>query len=138
MIVQPDWLKTSSELESNTFFNRNFDNYLLFHTWKLSYTHMFMHLNPTYIFIYNLLQAEYEDLQNGVETVQDLIERQGTPVFASLEVALACTSKVLKENLAIEELGLADQAQPVRLAHVQERNCNTHAFPMFQFQTNVE
>lgn len=66
-----------------------------------------------------ITKAEYEDLQNGVETVQDLIERQGTPVFASLEVALACTSKVLKENLAIEELGLADQAQPVRLAHVQ-------------------
>ena len=27
--------------------------------------------------------------------------------------------KVLKENLAIEELGLKDEAQPVRLAHIQ-------------------
>lgn len=62
---------------------------------------------------------EYEDLQNGMETVQDLIERQGIPVFTSLEVALTCTSKVLKENLCIEELGLKDQAQPVRLAHIQ-------------------
>ena len=34
-------------------------------------------------------------------------------------MALNCTSKVLKENLSIEELGLKDQAQPVRLAHIQ-------------------
>jgi len=67
----------------------------------------------------NISKDEYDDLQNGIETVQDLIERQGIPVFASLEVALQCTSKVLKENLAIEELGLKDQAQPVRLAHIQ-------------------
>jgi len=64
-------------------------------------------------------KAEYEDLQNGMETVQDLIERQGIPVFTNIEVALSCTSKVLKENLCIEELGLKDQAQPVRLAHIQ-------------------
>jgi len=66
-----------------------------------------------------ITKAEFEDLQNGMETVQDLIERQGIPVFSNLEVALNCTSKVLKENLGIEELGLKDQAQPVRLAHIQ-------------------
>ena len=54
-----------------------------------------------------------------METVQDLIERQGIPVFNNIKVALACTTKVLKENLSIEELGLKDQAQPVRLAHIQ-------------------
>ena len=70
----------------------------------------------TFFFV---LQAEFEDLENGMETVQDLIERQGIPVFSSLEVALTCTSKVLKENLSIEELGLKDQCQPVRLAHIQ-------------------
>lgn len=64
-------------------------------------------------------KAEYEELQNGIETCQDLIERQGIPVFTNIDVALNCTSKVLKENLSIEELGLKDQAQPVRLAHIQ-------------------
>jgi len=67
----------------------------------------------------SISKAEYEDLQNGMDTVHDLIERQGIPVFTNLEVALSCTSKVLKENLCIEELGLKDQAQPVRLAHIQ-------------------
>jgi len=67
----------------------------------------------------SISKAEFEDLQNGIETVQDLIERQGIPVFPRLQVALSCTRKVLKENLAIEELGLRDEAQPVRLAHIQ-------------------
>jgi len=66
-----------------------------------------------------LTTAEYEDLQNAMETVQDLIERQGIPVFNNIKVALDCTAKVLKENLSIEELSLKDQAQPVRLAHIQ-------------------
>jgi hypothetical protein len=47
------------------------------------------------------------------------VYRQGIPVFTNIEVALNCTTKVLKENLSIEELGLKDQAQPVRLAHIQ-------------------
>jgi len=66
-----------------------------------------------------LTKAEYEDLTHSMETVQDLIERQGIPVFSNIKVALACTTKVLKENLSIEELGLKDHAQPVRLAHIQ-------------------
>jgi len=66
-----------------------------------------------------LTKVEYEDLQTAMETVQDLIERQSIPVFNNIKVALACTTKVLKENLSIEELGLKDQAQPVRLAHIQ-------------------
>ena len=41
---------------------------------------------------------EHEDLQTAVDTVQDLIERQGTPVFGDINVALACTSKVLKRR----------------------------------------
>ena len=64
-------------------------------------------------------QAEYEDLQSAMETVQDLIERQSIPVFNNIRVALNCTTKVLKENFSIEELGLKDHAQPVRLAHIQ-------------------
>jgi len=66
-----------------------------------------------------LTKNEYDDLQAGMEMVQDLIERQGIPVFNNINVALNCTTKVIKENLNIEELGLKDQAQPVRLAHIQ-------------------
>ena len=44
---------------------------------------------------------------------------QGISVFQNIGVALTCTTKVLKENLSIEELGLKDNAQPVRLAHIQ-------------------
>jgi len=66
-----------------------------------------------------LSKAEYEELQGAMGMVQDLIERQGIPVFNNINVALNCTTKVLKENLSIEELGLKDQAQPVRLAHIQ-------------------
>lgn len=66
-----------------------------------------------------MFQTEYDDLQGAMETVQDLIERQGIPVFNKINVALHCTTKVLQENLSIEELGLKDQAQPVRLAHIQ-------------------
>ena len=46
----------------------------------------------------SLLQAEYEDLQSAMGTVQDLIERQSIPVFNNIKVALNCTTKVLKEN----------------------------------------
>jgi hypothetical protein len=46
-------------------------------------------------------------------------------VFTNIEVALNCTTKVLKENLSIEELGLKDQAQPVRLAHIQAKQFST-------------
>ena len=38
-----------------------------------------------------MLQAEYEDLKYGDETVQDLIKRQGAAVLATLEVVPACT-----------------------------------------------
>ena len=52
-------------------------------------------------------------------TLHDLIERQGIPVFDSLDVALSCTSKLIRENLGVEELSLKDSAQPVKHAHLQ-------------------
>jgi len=67
----------------------------------------------------SLSKHEYEDLRAAMEMVHDLIERQGIPVFNNINVALDCTAKVIKENLNIEELGLKDQVQPVRLAHIQ-------------------
>jgi hypothetical protein len=57
--------------------------------------------------------------------LQIFVYRQGFPVFTNIEVALNCTTKVLKENLSIEELGLKDQAQPVRLAHIQAKQFST-------------
>ena len=46
-------------------------------------------------------------------------ERRGLPVFEDINVALNCVAKVIKENVAIEELGLDDNAKPVKLAHLQ-------------------
>ena len=63
--------------------------------------------------------SEFEDLTAGLITLHDLIERQGIPVFDSLDVALSCTTKLIKENLGVEELGLKDCAQPVKHAHLQ-------------------
>ena len=47
------------------------------------------------------------------------MERQGAPVFSSINAAMSCVAKVIKENVLIEELGLKDNAQPVKLAHIQ-------------------
>lgn len=53
-------------------------------------------------------QEEYEDLKNGQEVLQDLVERQGIPVFDNITVALQCTQKVLRENITVQELGHND------------------------------
>ena len=51
---------------------------------------------------------EYEDLKNGQEVLQDLVERQGIPVFDNISVALNCTEKVLRENITVQELSHND------------------------------
>ena len=66
-----------------------------------------------------MIFAEFEDLTAGLITLHDLIERQGIPVFDSLDVALSCTTKLIRENLGVEDLGLKDCAQPVKHAHLQ-------------------
>ena len=63
--------------------------------------------------------TECTDLNGAMTTVHDLVERGGTPVFASMTTALGCTRKVLREGVAVEELSLEDGAVPIRLAHVQ-------------------
>jgi hypothetical protein len=40
------------------------------------------------------LFREYEDLTTGQMMLQDLVERQGIPVFESVPIALNCTAKV--------------------------------------------
>ena len=73
-----------------------------------------------HIFILNTFSlSEFEDLTAGLITLHDLIERQGIPVFDSLDVALKCTTKLIRENLGVEELGLKDFAQPVKHAQLQ-------------------
>lgn len=64
-------------------------------------------------------ESEFNDLNNGLITVHDLVERQGLPVFSDISVALRCTKRVLKDDVAIEDLGLHDSVRPVKLAHVQ-------------------
>ena len=66
-----------------------------------------------------LPDLELNDLENALATVHDLVERQGAPVFNNINSAMSCVAKVIKENVLIEELGLKDNAQPVKLAHVQ-------------------
>ncbi|XP_046398279.1 uncharacterized protein LOC124165067 isoform X3 [Ischnura elegans] len=64
-------------------------------------------------------QREFEDLSSGQAVMQDLVERQGIPVFDSIPVALDCAAKVLRENIGVQDLGLKDNAQPVKMGHVQ-------------------
>lgn len=62
---------------------------------------------------------EWQDLQGGLTVVNDLVERQGIPVFDSMDVALECATKVIKQGLQPEQLGLRDGARPVQHADMQ-------------------
>jgi len=63
--------------------------------------------------------TEWQDLTGGMIVVNDLVERQGIPVFDSIDVALECATKVIKQGLAVEDLGLLDGARPVQHAQLQ-------------------
>ncbi|XP_042220331.1 uncharacterized protein LOC121865064 isoform X2 [Homarus americanus] len=64
-------------------------------------------------------ELEYQDLTNGLHTVQDLVERQGIPVFGEINHALNCTAKILRENLRPQDLGLEDHVQPIKYPYLQ-------------------
>ncbi|XP_068219463.1 uncharacterized protein raw isoform X2 [Palaemon carinicauda] len=64
-------------------------------------------------------ESEYQDLTDGLQTVQDLVERQGIPVFGEINHALNCTAKILRENLRPQDLGVEDHVQPVRYPYLQ-------------------
>jgi hypothetical protein len=53
-------------------------------------------LNPDHYILADVFCffREYEDLTTGQMMLQDLVERQGIPVFESVPVALNCTAKV--------------------------------------------
>lgn len=67
----------------------------------------------------SISEREYQDLCHGQAMLQDLVERQGIPVFDDISMALRCTARMLRERLKPQDLGLADHAQPVRMAHIQ-------------------
>ena len=61
----------------------------------------------------SLSPTELADLQEGMTVVNDLVERQGIPVFDNIQIALDCATKVIKENIQLEDLSLQDGARPV-------------------------
>jgi len=66
-----------------------------------------------------LSAAESSDLNGAMTTVNDLVERTGTPVFSDMLTALAAIRKVLIDGVDVTELGLNDGVRPVRFAHLQ-------------------
>lgn len=66
-----------------------------------------------------LSETEYQDLTDGLQTVQDLVERQGIPVFGEINHALTCTAKILRENLRPQDLGIEDHVQPIKYPYLQ-------------------
>ncbi|KAK8754598.1 hypothetical protein OTU49_016808 [Cherax quadricarinatus] len=64
-------------------------------------------------------EQEYEDLTNGLHTVQDVVECQGIPVFGEINHALNCTAKILRENLHPQDLGAEDHVQPIKYPYLQ-------------------
>ncbi|XP_043602605.1 uncharacterized protein LOC122576406 isoform X10 [Bombus pyrosoma] len=56
---------------------------------------------------------EYCDLMNGLLVLQYLMERQRIPIFESVSVALNCTSKMLREEINVEDLHADDGIRPV-------------------------
>ncbi|CAG2162161.1 unnamed protein product [Oppiella nova] len=64
-------------------------------------------------------EKEYKDLQQSQSYLQDLVERQGIPIFDQLPVALACVNRILREGIRPQDLSREDNAMPVRMAHIQ-------------------
>ena len=62
---------------------------------------------------------ERQDLQAGLTVVNDLVERQGIPVFDNIDTALECATKSIKNNVQLEDLSIKDGAKPVRHANLQ-------------------
>nr|XP_012135837.1 PREDICTED: uncharacterized protein LOC100882614 isoform X2 [Megachile rotundata] len=62
---------------------------------------------------------EYYDLMNGLLVLQYLMERQRIPIFESVSVALNCTSKVLREEINVQDLHSEDGIRPIKLSFGQ-------------------
>ncbi|KAG7212201.1 hypothetical protein KM043_012541 [Ampulex compressa] len=59
---------------------------------------------------------EYHDLMNGLLVLQYLMERQKIPIFESVAVALNCTSKLLREEINVQDLHFEDGIRPIRIS----------------------
>ncbi|KZC14606.1 hypothetical protein WN55_07250 [Dufourea novaeangliae] len=59
---------------------------------------------------------EFYDLMNGLLVLQYLMERQRIPIFESVSVALNCTSKVLREEIKVQDLHSEDGIRSVRIS----------------------
>ncbi|XP_012224864.1 uncharacterized protein raw isoform X2 [Linepithema humile] len=65
---------------------------------------------------------EYYDLMNGLLVLQYLMERQRIPIFESVSVALHCTSKMLREEINVQDctnLYTDDGIRPIRISLTQ-------------------
>ncbi|OAD57869.1 hypothetical protein WN48_01407 [Eufriesea mexicana] len=62
---------------------------------------------------------EYYDLMNGLLVLQYLMERQRIPIFESVSVALNCTSKVLREEINVQDLHSEDGIRPIKISFSQ-------------------
>ncbi|XP_012530518.1 uncharacterized protein LOC105833366 isoform X2 [Monomorium pharaonis] len=63
---------------------------------------------------------EYYDLMNGLLVLQYLMERQRIPIFESVSVALHCTSKMLREEINVQDcMNTEDGIRPVRISLTQ-------------------
>ncbi|XP_071036486.1 uncharacterized protein [Parasteatoda tepidariorum] len=66
-----------------------------------------------------ITEKEFKDLQQGQRYLQDLVERQGIPVFDNIHHAVQCTATILKKNIKPQDLTIEDAAQPVKMAYIQ-------------------
>ncbi|XP_076232155.1 uncharacterized protein LOC143177822 isoform X2 [Calliopsis andreniformis] len=62
---------------------------------------------------------EYYDLMNGLLVLQYLMERQRIPIFESVSVALNCTSKVLREEIKVQDLHSEGGIRPIKISTSQ-------------------
>ncbi|KAK9295226.1 hypothetical protein QLX08_010375 [Tetragonisca angustula] len=62
---------------------------------------------------------EYCDLMNGLLVLQYLMERQRIPIFESVSIALNCTSKVLREEIHVQDLHADDGIRPIKISFGQ-------------------
>lgn len=77
---------------------------------------------PVVIYGEKLTDRELDDLERSHAYLADLVERMSIPVFGDIQTALQCTNRILKSNLRVEDLSLADGAQPVRYPQVRVAN----------------
>ncbi|XP_025989706.1 uncharacterized protein LOC105199471 isoform X2 [Solenopsis invicta] len=76
---------------------------------------------------------EYYDLMNGLLVLQYLMERQRIPIFESVSVALHCTSKMLREEINVQDcMNTEDGIRPIRISLTQNGTDTTKLREIFK------